>query len=78
VQAATDPEYPDKYPGTTAPTKQSYKFEIQEFNGNEDLQFCRCQQHIKKKSMRNKKFAPLSSTNFLSLYAVDEVLKKLN
>lgn len=28
-----------------------------------------------KKSMRSKKFVPFSSTTFLSLYAVDEVLK---
>jgi hypothetical protein len=48
VQAAADPEYTDKNPGNTAPTKQSYKFEIQEFNGNDDLQCCRCQHHIKK------------------------------
>ena len=41
MQAAADPEYPDKYPGTIAPAKQSYKFEIQKFNGKEDLQFFR-------------------------------------
>jgi hypothetical protein len=39
VQAAADPEYPDKYPGTTVPTKNSYKFEIQEFHGNDYLQY---------------------------------------
>jgi hypothetical protein len=34
MQVAADPEYMDKYPGTTAPTKQPYKFEIQQFNIN--------------------------------------------